>query len=91
MEVVHSPEEVSVSSPGGLLPTLDPSRLLRSNAARNSLLTRDYLDCDIYTARNRLTRLRQKGLIDFAPDSPRRGPDAVYVKLDKLDDEPPGS
>jgi ATP-dependent DNA helicase RecG len=50
---------------------------------------RDYLDCDIYTARNRLTRLRQRGWIDFAPDSPRRGPEVVYVKLDKLDEAPP--
>ncbi|WP_062355681.1 RNA-binding domain-containing protein [Herbidospora yilanensis] len=41
---------------------------------------RNYLDCDIATARNRLTRLRRKGLIDFAPDSPRRGAKVVYVR-----------
>jgi ATP-dependent DNA helicase RecG len=46
---------------------------------------RNYLDCDIATARNRLTRLRSRGLIDFAPDSPRRGPNVVYVKTAKLD------
>jgi ATP-dependent DNA helicase RecG len=48
---------------------------------------RDYLDCDVYTARNRLGRLRKKGWIDFAPDSVRRGPDVVYVKLDELDQD----
>lgn len=41
---------------------------------------RNYLDCDNAIARNRLTRLRRKGLIDFAPDSPRRGAKVVYVK-----------
>lgn len=68
----------------------DDRKLIR-HLKRNGRITnadvRDYLDCDTYTARNRLTRLRQKGWIDFAPDSPRRGPDVVYVKLDKLDDE----
>jgi ATP-dependent DNA helicase RecG len=46
---------------------------------------RDFLDCDVATARNRLRRLRTKGWIDFAPESPRRGPDVSYVKLPKLD------
>jgi ATP-dependent DNA helicase RecG len=68
----------------------DDRKLIR-HLKRNGRITnadvRDYLDCDTYTARNRLTRLRQKGWIDFAPDSPRRGPDVVYVKLDKLDEE----
>lgn len=40
---------------------------------------RNYLDCDVATARNRLTALRKRGLIDFAPDSPRRGAGVVYV------------
>jgi ATP-dependent DNA helicase RecG len=40
---------------------------------------RAYLDCDVSTARNRLTRLRTRGLIDFAPDSPRRGSGVQYV------------
>jgi ATP-dependent DNA helicase RecG len=70
----------------------DDRKLIR-HLHRNERITnadvRDYLDCDIYTARNRLTRLRQKGWIDFAPDSPRRGPDVVYIKLDKLDREAP--
>lgn len=64
-------------------------RHLRRNERITNADVRDYLDCDIYTARNRLTRLRQKGWIDFAPDSPRRGPDVVYIKLDKLDREAP--
>lgn len=62
-------------------------RHLRRNGQITNADVRDYLDCDIYTARNRLTRLRRKGWIDFAPDSPRRGPDVVYVKLVKLDDD----
>lgn len=70
----------------------DDRKLIR-HLQRNGQITnadvRDYLDCDMYTARNRLTRLRRKGWIDFAPDSPRRGPDVVYVKLDKLDEELP--
>jgi ATP-dependent DNA helicase RecG len=49
---------------------------------------RNYLDCDVPTARNRLTRLRVRGLIDFAADSPRRGPNVVYVKTAKLDELP---
>lgn len=44
---------------------------------------RGYLDCDIATARNRLTALRRRGLIDFAPDSPRRGARVVYVPTDR--------
>jgi len=46
---------------------------------------RDYLDCDVPTARNRLTRMRKLGWIDFAPDSPRRGPNVEYVALDAID------
>lgn len=48
---------------------------------------RDFLDCDVATARNRLTRFRRKGWIDFAPDSARRGPEVSYVKLAQLDSE----
>jgi ATP-dependent DNA helicase RecG len=47
---------------------------------------RNYLDCDIMTARNRLSRLRSKGYIDFAPDSPRRGSGVVYVKTATFDE-----
>lgn len=62
-------------------------RHLRRNGKITNADVRDYLDCDVYTARNRLARLRKKGWIDFAPDSERRGPDVVYVKLDKLDED----
>ena len=51
---------------------------------------RNYLDCDVPTARNRLTALRRKNWIAFAPDSPKRGPRVEYVKtavLDALDVE----
>lgn len=68
----------------------DDKKLIR-HLQRNGKITnadvRDYLDCDVYTARNRLGRLRKKGWIDFAPDSVRRGPDVAYVKLDKLDED----
>lgn len=47
---------------------------------------RNYLDCDVPTARNRLTAMRKKGWIAFAPDSPRRGSYVEYVKTDKLDE-----
>lgn len=46
---------------------------------------RNYLDCDVATARNRLTALRKKDLIAFAPDSSTRGPNVEYVKTEKLD------
>jgi ATP-dependent DNA helicase RecG len=64
-------------------------RHLRRNGRITNADVRDYLDCDTYTARNRLTRLRKKGWIDFAPESSRRGPDVVYIKLDKLDLDAP--
>ncbi|MFF9311136.1 RNA-binding domain-containing protein [Streptomyces sp. NPDC014748] len=66
----------------------DDQKLIR-HLKRHGRITnedvRNYLDCDIPTARNRLTRLRNRGLIDFAPDSPRRGSAVVYVKTEKLD------
>jgi ATP-dependent DNA helicase RecG len=46
---------------------------------------RSYLDCDVATARNRLTRMRKLGWIDFAPASPRRGPNVEYVALEALE------
>lgn len=70
----------------------DDKKLIR-HLKRNGRITnadvRDYLDCDTYIARNRLTRLRKKGWIDFAPGSVRRGPDVVYTKLDKLNEDVP--
>lgn len=62
-------------------------RHLQRNGRISNADVRDYLDCDTYTARNRLTRFRKKGWIDFAPDSPRMGPEVSYVKLPKLDQE----
>jgi DNA-binding MarR family transcriptional regulator len=46
---------------------------------------RNYLDCDVPTARNRLTRMRRKGWIEFAPDSPTRGPNVEYAATAKID------
>jgi ATP-dependent DNA helicase RecG len=60
-------------------------RHLRRHGRISNEDVRNYLDCDITTARNRLTRLRKRGLIDFAPDSPRRGSAVVYVKTERLD------
>jgi len=68
----------------------DDRKLIR-HLQRNGRITnadvRDYLDCDTYIARNRLARMRTKGWIDFAPDSPRRGSEVVYIKLPKLDED----
>ncbi len=58
-------------------------RHLRRHERISNEDVRNYLDCDIATARNRLTRLRKRGLIDFAPDSPRRGPNVVYIGTPK--------
>ena len=60
-------------------------RHLRQHARITNEDVRNYLDCDVMTARNRLTRLRKQGLIEFAPDSSRRGAAVVYVKTPKLD------
>lgn len=66
----------------------DDAKLIR-HLRRHLTITnedvRNYLDCDVMTARNRLMRLRKRGLIDFAPDSARRGANVSYVKTDKLD------
>jgi ATP-dependent DNA helicase RecG len=39
--ISHSADELVVSSPGSLLPTLDPRRLLRETAQRNRLLAQE--------------------------------------------------
>jgi ATP-dependent DNA helicase RecG len=66
----------------------DDQKLIR-HLKRHGRITnedvRGYLDCDAATARNRLTSLRNRGLIDFAPDSPRRGPYVIYTKTAALD------
>ena len=46
---------------------------------------RNYLDCDVATARNRLTRMRRKDWIEFAPGSPKRGPHVEYSATPKVD------
>lgn len=46
---------------------------------------RNYLDCDVATARNRLTRMRRKGWIAFAAGSPKRGPHVEYAATDAID------
>ena len=66
----------------------DDAKLLRHLKRHRRIANEDvrnYLDCDVPTARNRLTRLRQKGFITFAPDGPRRGPRVEYVATDKID------
>jgi hypothetical protein len=40
----------------------------------------------VATARNRLAKLRSQGYIDFAPNSPQRGPTVEYVALPKVDE-----
>lgn len=62
-------------------------RHLRRNGRITNADVRDYLDCDVFLARDRLARLRRRGWIEFAPDSPRRGADVVYVKTAKFDDD----
>lgn len=41
IEIAHSPDELRVSSPGDLLPTLRPDRLLHETAQRNRTLARE--------------------------------------------------
>jgi ATP-dependent DNA helicase RecG len=66
----------------------DDAKLIRHLRRHHTITNEDvrnYLDCDVMTARNRLTGLRRRGLIDFAPDSPRRGASVSYVKTPKLE------
>lgn len=71
---------------------VDDAKLLRHLERHRRIANEDvrtYLDCDVATARNRLTRLRQKGYIDFAPGGSKRGPAVEYVAtamVDRLDD-----
>ena len=65
----------------------DDDKLLRHLRRHHKITNEDvrnYLDCDIMTARNRLKRLRDRRLIDFAPQSPRRGSMVVYQATERL-------
>lgn len=68
----------------------DDQKLIR-HLQRNGRITnadvRDYLDCDAFLARDRLTRLRKRGWIDFLPGGSTRGSDVVYVKTEKFDEQ----
>lgn len=60
-------------------------RHLRRNGRITNADVRDYLDCDVFLARDRLARMRKRGWIEFLPGGPTRGADVVYVKTDKFD------
>lgn len=67
----------------------DDAKLVRHLRRHGSITNedvRDYLDCDVATARNRLTRMRNKGWIEFAPGSAKRGPAVSYAATAKLDE-----
>jgi ATP-dependent DNA helicase RecG len=67
---------------------VDDAKLLRHLKRHRRIANEDvrnYLDCDVPTARNRLTRLREKGYIAFAPGGPKRGPRVEYIATDKID------
>lgn len=68
----------------------DDQKLIR-HLQRNGRITnadvRDYLDCDVFLARDRLARMRKRGWIDFLPGGPTRGSDVVYVKTEKFDEQ----
>jgi ATP-dependent DNA helicase RecG len=66
----------------------DDAKLLRHLKRHRRIANEDvrsYLNCGVATARNRLTRLRAMGWIDFAPGGPRRGPSVEYVATDLVD------
>lgn len=66
----------------------DDAKLLRHLRRHRRIANedvRDYLNCDVPTARNRLTRLRRKGWITFAPGGPTRGPHVEYVATELVD------
>jgi ATP-dependent DNA helicase RecG len=68
---------------------IDDAKLLRHLKRHRRIANEDvrnYLECDVATARNRLTRLRKKGYIEIDPDGPSRGPRVEYVATDKLDE-----
>lgn len=68
---------------------IDDAKLLRHLRRHRRIANEDvrnYLECDVATARNRLTRLRKKGYIRIDPAGPSRGPLVEYVATEKLDE-----
>ncbi|WP_445148502.1 RNA-binding domain-containing protein [Baekduia sp. Peel2402] len=68
---------------------IDDAKLLRHLKRHRRIANEDvrnYLECDVATARNRLTRLRKKGYITIDPDGPKRGPLVEYVATNTVDD-----
>lgn len=71
---------------------IDDAKLLRHLKRHRRIANEDvrnYLECDVATARNRLTRLRKKGFIRIDPARPSRGPLVEYVATDKVDEIEP--
>ncbi|WP_272476372.1 RNA-binding domain-containing protein [Baekduia alba] len=67
---------------------MDDAKLLRHLKRHRRIANEDvrnYLECDVATARNRLTRLRNRGYIKIDPDGPKRGPLVEYVATEKVD------
>lgn len=68
---------------------IDDAKLLRHLKRHRRIANEDvrnYLECDVATARNRLTRLRSRGYITIDPGGPARGPLVEYVATAKIDE-----
>lgn len=68
---------------------IDDDKLLRHLKRHRRIANEDvrnYLECDVATARNRLTRLRKKGYIEIDPAGPSRGPNVEYIATRKVDE-----
>lgn len=68
---------------------MDDAKLLRHLKRHRRIANEDvrnYLECDVATARNRLTGLRKKGYITIDPEGPKRGPLVEYVATEKVDE-----
>jgi ATP-dependent DNA helicase RecG len=68
---------------------IDDAKLLRHLKRHGRIANEDvrnYLECDVATARNRLTRLRNRGYITIDPKGPKRGPLVEYVATAKIDE-----
>ncbi len=67
---------------------VDDSKLFRHLKRHRRIANEDvrnYLECDVATARNRLARLRKRGYIRIDPDGAQRGPLVEYVATEKVD------